>query len=125
MKRYLIVVVCLMFLFLTACSKQPADTSTDPVTTTQTTTGTVIDTTEPSQPDTTAAADLFELANGCIDKPVEDLYELIGEPESFDYAPSCMGEGEGEDGNLYYEGFVVYTFRENGVETVVFVERTE
>lgn len=122
MKRYLIVAVCLILLLLTACAKQPADT---PGTTTLTTTGTVIDDTEPSPPDTTAGADLFELANGCIDKPVEDLYELIGEPESSDYATSCMGEGEGEDGNLYYDGFVVYTFRENGEETVVFVERTE
>ena len=41
-------------------------------------------------------------------------------PESSDYAPSCLGEGE--DGNLYYDGFVVYTYRENGTETVEYVE---
>lgn len=62
-----------------------------------------------------------ELAESCIDKSVEELYELIGQPESSDYAPSCLGEG-GEDGNLYYDGFIVYTYREGNVETVHYVE---
>ena len=29
---------------------------------------------------------------------------------------------EGEDGSLYYDGFVVYTTREGDVETVYYVE---
>ena len=35
--------------------------------------------------------------------------------------PSCLGEGE--DGNLYYDGFTVYTYRDvDGSETVSYVE---
>lgn len=52
---------------------------------------------------------------------MEDLIAAIGEPESSDYAPSCLGEGE--DGNLYYDGFTVYTYRDtDGQETVNYVE---
>ena len=61
------------------------------------------------------------LAESCIDKDVSELYALIGEPESSDYAPSCLVQG-GEDGMLYYDGFVVYTTREGDVETVYYVE---
>ena len=53
--------------------------------------------------------------------PLEDLIAAIGEPLSSDYAPSCLGEGE--DGNLYYDGFTVYTYRDtDGEETVNYVE---
>ena len=53
--------------------------------------------------------------------PLEDLIAAIGEPLSSDYAPSCLGEGE--DGNLYYDGFTVYTYRDvDGSETVNYVE---
>lgn len=61
------------------------------------------------------------LAESCIDKDVNYLYELIGKPNSADYAPSCLVQG-GEDGMLYYDGFVVYTTREGDVETVYYVE---
>jgi len=60
------------------------------------------------------------LAESCIDKDVRWVYELIGKPISSDYAPSCLVEGE--DGMLYYDGFVVYTTREGDVETVYHVE---
>ena len=60
------------------------------------------------------------LAESCIDKDVSKLYELIGKPESSEYAPSCLVDGE--DGALYYEGFVVYTTREGDVENVYYVE---
>ena len=50
---------------------------------------------------------LLETAKTFEGAPVEDLIAAIGEPESSDYAPSCLGEGE--DGNLYYDGFTVYT----------------
>ncbi len=54
----------------------------------------------------------------CVGGTTAELYEKIGEPESSDYAPSCLGPGE--DGNLYYDtyGFIVYTYRENNAETV-------
>ena len=41
-------------------------------------------------------------------------------PEYSDYAQSCLGTGE--DGNLYYDGFTVYTYREGDVETIRIVE---
>lgn len=65
------------------------------------------------------------LAESCIDKSVEELFALIGEPISADYAPSCLNPGEGEDGNLEYDGFVVYTYREGDQETVQYVEEAE
>lgn len=66
------------------------------------------------------ATDLKALAESCIGKDVSELFALIGEPTSSDYAPSCLVEGE--DGMLYYDGFVVYTTREGDVETVYYVE---
>ena len=64
--------------------------------------------------------DLKATAESFIGAALEELIAVIGEPESSDYAPSCLGEGE--DGNLYYDGFIVYTYRENGTETVEYVE---
>lgn len=103
-----------MVLGLCACGDQtePADT-TDAVSTGETTA---------SNETTGSAADAKALAQSCIDKTVDELYALIGEPVSSDYAPSCLNPGEGEDGNLYYDGFVVYTYREGDTETVTYVE---
>lgn len=59
----------------------------------------------------------FEQAQALIDSDVETLYETIGDPEDSMYASSCLGEGE--DGELYYDGFTVYTYRDtDGSETV-------
>ena len=67
------------------------------------------------EPSPLEAAKAFEGA------PLEDLIAAVGEPLSSDYAPSCLGEGE--DGNLYYDGFTVYTYRDtSGAETVNYVE---
>ena len=66
-------------------------------------------------------ADPKTVAEGYIGQSVSGLYAAIGYPQYSDYAPSCLGEG-GEDGNLYYDGFIVYTYRENGVETGNYVE---
>ena len=65
-------------------------------------------------------AGLLDTAKEYEGKPVEDLIAAIGEPVSSDYAPSCLGEGE--DGNLYYDGFTVYTYRDYTGETVSYVE---
>ena len=51
-----------------------------------------------------------------IGQSVSSLIAAIGQPISRDYAPSCMGSGE--DGELVYNGFTVYTYREGNVETV-------
>ena len=64
--------------------------------------------------------EVLAVAMEYIGRPVDELISVIGEPEDRDYAPSCMGDGE--DGNLYYAGFIVYTYRENGEETVQDVE---
>ena len=66
------------------------------------------------------AADPKTVAMGFIGRSANSLYAAIGYPVSSDYAPSCLGDGE--DGNLYYNGFTVYTYRENGAETIQYVE---
>ena len=58
----------------------------------------------------------LEKAEACVDKSVEELYAAVGEPISSDYASSCLGSGD--DGELHYDGFTVYTYREGDSETV-------
>ncbi len=59
----------------------------------------------------------LEQAQALIDSDVEALYEAIGEPNDSLYASSCLGEGE--DGELYYDGFTVYTYRDtDGSESI-------
>jgi len=67
---------------------------------------------EPAAP----AADPKAAAQGLIGRPVSELYAAIGQPISSDYAPSCLVEGE--DGELLYDGFTVYTTRTADSETV-------
>lgn len=50
-------------------------------------------------------------------RPVSELYAAIGKPLSSDYAPSCL-DLEGEDGELVYDGFVVYTLKNASGETI-------
>ena len=57
------------------------------------------------------------LAETFLEKDVSVLIEAIGEPKSSDYAPSCLGPGE--DGELNYDGFTVYTYKEGLSETVI------
>ena len=119
MKRLMtMILTCLLLLSLCACVAAPQEIPNN--TTAGTTSGIVADETEGTTEATQGAADLKALAESCIDKPVAELYALIGEPESSDYAPSCMGDGE--DGNLYYDGFIVYTYREGDTESVYYVE---
>lgn len=61
-----------------------------------------------------------QIAEGLIKHAVEELYEKIGEPLSSSYSSSCTGPGE--DGELYYNGFTVYTYKEEGKgEVITFV----
>lgn len=55
-----------------------------------------------------------------IGKSLTTLISALGEPDSSSYANSCLGEGD--DGELYYKGFTVYTYREGSVEEVTAVE---
>ena len=124
MKKALIMLLCAaLALSLAACGEagteetapvsEPASEETAPAT-------------EPAAEETAPADEpegesLLETAKTFEGAPVEDLIAAIGEPESSDYAPSCLGEGE--DGNLYYDGFTVYTYRDvDGSETVNYVE---
>lgn len=124
-KLILILMAALMLLSLCACgSDVPQGDDTLMITAkpkVETTEGT--EETEPVETTETTidASSAKELAISCIDKDVSELYALIGEPQSSDYAPSCLVDGD--DGMLYYEGFVVYTNRlKDGTETVYYVE---
>lgn len=130
MKKALFLLLCFVLLLsLCACGgkeepKSPtaAQTPTASATTADTETPATdapqdTDATEASQ---NASEDPVEIARGMIDQPIEDLYARIGQPENSDYAPSCMGDGE--DGMLFYDGFIVYTYREGDTETVYDVE---
>lgn len=56
------------------------------------------------------------LAESMIGEEVSKLIEAIGEPESASYANSCLGPGE--DGELQYDGFTVYTYKEGDSEVI-------
>lgn len=76
---------------------------------------------ETAEPAEETGGSLLEIAKGYEGANVDELIAAIGDPNSSDYAPSCLGEGE--DGNLYYDGFTVYTYRDtSGAETVNYVE---
>ena len=65
------------------------------------------------EPKAPTAAD----AKAYIGKSASSLISALGSPVSAQYSPSCMGDGE--DGELVYNGFTVYTYREGGNEKVV------
>lgn len=126
MKKIAILVLCLMLL-LCACGAEEPAVTTQPRQTEQAATVPATDalkqTTAPAATEPAAAPTEDSgkaLAESCVDKSVEELYALVGEPESAEYASSCLGEGE--DGNLYYDGFTVYTYKTADGETVTFVE---
>ena len=135
MKKALIMLLCAaLALSLAACGEagteetapvsEPASEETAPVS--EPAAEETAPATEPAAEETAPADEpegesLLETAKTFEGAPVEDLIAAIGEPESSDYAPSCLGEGE--DGNLYYDGFTVYTYRDtDGSETVSYVE---
>lgn len=70
----------------------------------------------PEPTPTPAPAATRETAMAYIGQSLSSLTAAIGQPNGSDYAPSCLGSGE--DGELFYNGFTVYTYREGGVETV-------
>ena len=124
-KLIALLLAALMIAALCACGQNAPEVTEEQVP--QSTEAAPVEDTQASEEPTeevteVAAASAFELAESCIDKSLEELYQLIGEPESADYAPSCLNPGVGEDGNLYYDGFTVYTYREGDTETVTYVE---
>ena len=72
-----------------------------------------------NSPEEEAAPEVNEdkaLAESMIGEEVSKLIEAIGEPDSADYASSCLGPGE--DGELQYDGFTVYTYKEGDSEVI-------
>lgn len=67
-----------------------------------------------------AAPTALETALGFVDQDVFLLAEALGEPLDKQYEASCSGPGD--DGIWSYDGLTVFTYRENGVETVVDAE---
>lgn len=125
MKKFIVMLLAILMLCLCACGAEAPAQEEAQLNVTPKVEENVI-TEEVKAEETTAetaapALDMKALAESCIGKDVSELYALIGEPASADYAPSCLVEG-GEDGMLYYDGFVVYTVREGDVETVDYVE---
>lgn len=55
-----------------------------------------------------------------LQEPVEDLTAIIGEPNSKDYASSCLGDGQ--DGTWTYDEFLVYTYQDDTGEYVQYAE---
>ena len=59
----------------------------------------------------------FETARSFIGRLSSELVEEIGMPNRVNYASSCQGDGL--DGELYYNTFTVYVYRDtDGTETI-------
>ena len=67
-----------------------------------------------------AAPTAMETALTFVDQDASLLAEALGEPLDKQYEASCSGPGD--DGIWSYDGLTVFTYRENGVETVVDAE---
>ena len=123
-KRLICVLLCLVLtLALFACGKAPEEKPADMQSSLP---GAAAVEDEPEATETpltereAAIEEAVRKALKLKDRPVSELYDAIGEPESEDAAPSCMGKGE--DVNLYYDGFTVYTYKEGNSQVVVDAE---
>ena len=74
-----------------------------------------------SQPPTEGpAAATLEDVQALVGQDVANLYAIAGQPQDSHYEYSCSGPGD--DGILYYQDFIVFTYVEDGVETIVDAE---
>ena len=109
-----LVLALVMAFTLCACGKTPAEPEvTEPV---EAGPELIDEIPEDDLPESMPEITKRDLAMTMIGEPLEDLIDMIGEPISSDYAPSCLGPGE--DGELAYEDFIVYTYREGDMERV-------
>ncbi len=76
--------------------------------------------TEPEQPEASEGSGVLETALSFVDQDAALLLEALGEPQEKLYEASCSGPGD--DGIWVYDGVTVFTYLENGVETVVDAE---
>lgn len=130
MKRsILLLLLCALLALAVGCSNQDTTDNQEPAGTTADSTAPETgepaeEASDPAEADDGATEDAaptveeqIELVQGLIDAPVDELYAAIGQPSDSAYASSCLGEGE--DGELYYDGFTVYTYRDtDGSESV-------
>ncbi|MBQ3256090.1 MAG: hypothetical protein IJA67_01560 [Oscillospiraceae bacterium] len=108
MKKTLVLTAALL-LCLSGCgSSDSSDAAATPVPTPKPT----VEVTASPAP----TASPMEIAQSYIDCEVDELIAVIGEPLESDYASSCLGPGK--DGNLVYDGFTVYTYKEGSSEIV-------
>lgn len=70
--------------------------------------------------DKKASAPTKSDAQAYIGKSASSLISDIGAPLSTSYSSSCLGDGE--DGELKYNGFTVYTYKEGNNENVIDVD---
>lgn len=69
------------------------------------------------QPTKAAPVATADKAAAYIGSSTASLVAAIGQPNSKSYASSCIGDGQ--DGEWYYNGFTVYTYKDvDGSETV-------
>lgn len=74
-----------------------------------------------SQPPTEGpAAATLEDIQALVGQDVANLYAIAGQPQDSHYEYSCSGPGD--DGILYYQDYIVFTYVEDGVETIVDAE---
>ena len=71
-------------------------------------------------PEETKAPGALETALSFVDQDAQLLLNALGEPQEKLYEASCSGPGD--DGIWIYEDVTVFTYLENGVETVVDAE---
>ena len=131
MKKIAVCLLCLsLMLALAACGGSPAQESAPAETDAPVQEAAPEETAAPEQEAAPAQEaeseaapenDLAETVEKVLEmqgQSVDDLIEWLGEPLSREYASSCLVEG-GQDGQLNYEGFTVYTLvQPDGTETV-------
>lgn len=119
MKKIILLMLALVLVVsLCACKQNPNPTSpSNP--------DTKPSDSQPSDPTQAAmtAEEAVALIQTMVGQDVSKVYEKFGQPNSSEYAPSCLNPGEnGEDGMLIYDGFVVYTYRTEDAESIQDVE---
>ena len=67
----------------------------------------------------TSTATLDEVL-ALVGQDVNNLYAIAGMPQDSHYEYSCSGPGD--DGILYYQDYIVFTYVEDGLETIVDAE---
>lgn len=71
----------------------------------------------------TAKEEALKVAKSFEGKDLSELVAVLGEPLSSEYGPSCLGDGK--DGELKYDGFIVYTTQKGSAETITLVNAAD